>query len=126
MSKSTNDLVVEWVRRLAERLRRWEAYQQVADEIPQDQYFPRMIRWVVEEIVWLQIQQHLDEASSLSNLRDAKSILQTLAIGVGDSEAYWTFDSKSDNENIIHSNYRSNHDTLDELEEDWYEHTLTL
>ena len=73
----------------------------------------------------LQNQRHLDEGSKLSSLREAESILQTLVIGGGDSEAFSALKSESDNEHIVHSNYRSSHDTLDKLEEDGSEHTLT-
>ena len=71
----------------------------MADEIPQDQYFPRMIRWVVEESLWLNSQRNPDKGNSLSILRDTESILQTLAIGTSDSEAYSTFESELDGEN---------------------------
>ena len=67
---------------------------------------------------------HLSRSSNLSSLRDAESILQTLATCVGDSEAYSAFESESDAEHNIHSNYRSSHDTPDELEEDGSEHTF--
>ena len=77
MTRPTNDLVAKRARRPTERLRRQGAYQQATDEIPQDQYFPITIRWVVEESLRLQYNQYPYKGNSLSSLRDAESILQT-------------------------------------------------
>ena len=92
----------------------------MAKEIRQDQSFPRDIQQVAEEKVWLQNQQHSDEGSSLSS-RGHKS----LTTGVGDTKAFSAFESESNNEHNVHSNYRSSHDTLNESEEDGCEHMPT-
>ena len=85
-----------------------------------------MLRWVAEETVQIQNQRHSDEGSSLTNLLDAELILQILVTCVGDSEALSAFELGFDSdERSVHSNYRSNHDTSDELEEDKSEHTPT-
>ena len=84
-----------------------------------------MLRRVAEEALRLQNQQHSDEGSSLSSLREAESILQTLAASDGDSEAFSALESESDSEQSVHSNYRNSHDTLDDPEEDDSEHTPT-
>ena len=88
MTRPKNDPVTERGRRLAERLQRREAFQQVAVEIRQDRFFPRVLLRVAEEALQLQNQQFSDKASSLSSLQEAESILQTLAEGDGDSEAF--------------------------------------
>ena len=49
MTRPTNDPVAERPRRLTERLRKWEAYQQAAEEIRVDQSFFRVVRLVAEE-----------------------------------------------------------------------------
>ena len=68
-------------------------------------------------------QQYSDEDSSLSSLCDAESILQTLALGDGDSEAFFALESESDSEHNVQLNYRSCHDTPDDPREDDSEHT---
>ena len=62
----------------------------------------------------MQNQQHSDEGSGLSSFCDKELILQTLAIGTRDSEAFSAFESESDNEHNILSKYQSSHTTLDE------------
>ena len=73
----------------------------------------------------MQNQQHSDEGSSLSSLREAESILQTLAASDGDSEAFCALESESDSEQSVWSNYLNSHDTLDDPKEDDSEHTST-
>ena len=58
-------------------------------------------------------------------MREAKSILQTLATGVGESKLLSALESDLDDEHNVHSNYRSNHNTPDKPEEDDLEHTPT-
>ena len=123
MTIPTNNPVTERGRRLAERLQRREAFQQAAEEIRQDRSFPRVLRRVAEEALRLQNQQYFNEGSSLSSLREVESILQTLTTGGGDSEAFSALESESDSEQSVQSNYRSNHDTLDDPREGDSEHT---
>ena len=84
-----------------------------------------MLQWVAKEALWLQNQQYSNEGNNLTTFRDAQSILQTLAEGDGDSEAFSALESESDSEQSVHSNYRNSHDTLDDPEEDDSEHTPT-
>ena len=125
MSRPNNDQVTERGRRLAERQQRREAFQQAAEEIRQDRSFPRVLRRVAEEALRFQNQQFSDEGSSLSSLREAESILQTLAASDGDSEAFCALESESDSEQSVWSNYLNSHDTLDDPKEDDSEHTST-
>mgnify|MGYP000665680474 CR=1 FL=1 len=96
MSRPTNDQVTERGRRLCERQQRREAFQQAAEEIRQDRSFPRVLRRVAEEALRLQNQKYSDKGSSLSSLREAESILQTLAEGDGEMEAFSALVSESD------------------------------
>ena len=123
MTRPTNDLVIERWRRLAYRQQRREAFQQAAEEIYQDRSFPKVLQWVAKEALWLQNQQYSNEGNNLTTFRDAQSILQTLAEGDGDSEAFSALESESDSEQSVQSNYRSNHDTLDDPREGDSEHT---
>ena len=52
------------------------------------------------------------------SLREAELILQMLAEGDRDSEAFATLESDSDSEQSVQSNYQSSHDSLDGAEED--------
>ena len=113
MTRPTSGPVTDRARRLAERLRKREAFQQAAEEICSDQSFSKVIRRVAEESLRLQQDFHPDEGSSLSSLREAESLLQALAAGEGDSEPFSAFESDSDGEYSAHSNYRSSHDTPD-------------
>ena len=101
MTRPMNDPVTERGRRIVERLQRREAFQQAVEEIQQDLYFPRVLRRVVEEALWLQNQQFSNESSRLSSLREAESILQTLVVGDGDSEAFSVLESESDSEQSV-------------------------
>ena len=56
MTRLTNDPIVERARRLAERLRKREAYQKAAELIRQDRSFPTEIRRVADESLRLQNQ----------------------------------------------------------------------
>ena len=88
-----------------------------------------MLRRVAEEALRFQNQQFSDEGSSLTSLREEESILQTLAEGDGDSEAFSALESESNSELSVQSKYRRNNDTTDtpdDLEEDDSEHTPTL
>ena len=118
MTRPTNDPVTERARRLAERLRKREAFQQAAEEIRADRSFSKVIRRVAAESLHGQQNSQPDEGSSLSSLRDAESILQALATGGGDSEPFSAFESDSDGECSAHSNYRSSHDTPDGPEDE--------
>ena len=88
MTIPTNNPVTERGRRLAERLQRREAFQQVAEEIRQDPSFPSVLWRVAEEALRLQNQQFSNEGSSMSSLQEAESILQPFAEGDEDSEAF--------------------------------------
>ena len=92
--------------------------QQAAEEILQDQSFSRMLRRVAEEALQFRSQQFSDEGSSLTSLQEAESILQALAGGDGDAEAFATLESDSENGESIASRYKSSHDTPNDLEED--------
>ena len=118
MSRPNNDQITERGRRFAERQQRREAFQQAAEEIRQDRSFPRSLRRVAEEALQFQSQQFSDEGSNLTSLREAKSILQTLADGDGDVEAFATLEVDSDSEESVTSCYRSNHDTPNDPEDD--------
>ena len=107
MTRPTNDPVTERARRLAERRRKREAFQQAEEEIRADRSFSRVIRRVAEESLRLQQNDYPDEGSSLSSLREAESLLQALAAGEGESEAFSAFESDSDGEHGAHTNYRS-------------------
>ena len=88
-----------------------------------------MLQWVAKEALWLQNQQYSNEGNNLTTFRDAQSILQTLAEGDGDSEAFSALESESNSELSVQSKYRRNNDTTDtpdDLEEDDSEHTPTL
>ena len=75
-------------------------------------------RRVAEEALQFQIQQFSGERSSLTSLREAKSILHTLAEGDGDAEAFTALESDSNSEQSIQSNYKSSHDNPDVSEDD--------
>ena len=62
---------------------------------------------MAEESLRLQQNDYPDEGSSLSSLREAESLLQALAAGEGESEAFSAFESDSDREHNAHTNYRS-------------------
>ena len=62
---------------------------------------------MAEESLRLQQNDYPDEGSSLSSLREAESLLQALAAGEGESEAFSAFESDSDGEHGAHTNYRS-------------------
>ena len=70
-------------------------------------------------------QQFFDEGSSLTSLREAESILQTLAGDDGDAEVFATFESDSDSEESIASHYKSSHDTRNDPEDDESDGSLT-
>ena len=112
-----NDHITERGRRLAERQQRWEVLQQAAEEIRQNRSFPRSLRSVAEEALQFRSQQISDEGSSLTSLREAKSILQTLAGGDGDGEAFTTLELDSDIEESAASRYKSSHDTPNDPED---------
>ena len=118
MSRPNNDQITERGRRFTERQQRQEAFQQAAEEIRQDRSFPRVLQRVAEEALRFQNQQFSDEGSSLTSLREEESILQTLAEGDGDSEAFSALESESDSEQSVQSNYKSSHDTPDNPEDD--------
>ena len=84
-----------------------------------------MLRRVTKETIQIQNERHSDEGSNLTSLIDVESVLQTLGIRADDSENFSEFESGSDNERSIWSNYRLNHDTLEEREEDSSEQTPT-
>ena len=52
--------------------------------------------------------------------------MQAFATSTRELEAFSALKSESDGEHNVHSNYQSNHHTLDNLEDDVSEHTLTL
>ena len=118
MTRPTNDPVTERARRLAERRRRREDFQQAAKEIRADRLFSRVIRRVVEESLRSQQNSYPDEGSSLSSLREAESLLQALAAGEGESEAFSAFESDSDGEHSAHTNYCSSNDIPDGPEDE--------
>ena len=55
----------------------------------------------MEEALWFQSQQFSDEGSSLTSLREVESILQTLAEGDGDAEAFTALELGSDSEENV-------------------------
>ena len=111
MSRPNNDHITERGRRFAERQQRREAFQQAAEEIQQDRSFSRSLWRVAEEALQFRSQQFSDEGSSLTSLREAESILQTLAGGNGDVEAFATLESDSDSEESVASRYKTSHDS---------------
>ena len=118
MSRPNSDHITERGRRFAERQQRREALQQAAEEIQQDRSFSRTLRRVAEESLQFRSQQVSDEGSSLTNLQEAKSVLQALAGGDGDAGAFATLESDSDSEESVVSRYKSSHDTPNDPEED--------
>ena len=96
-----NDAITERGRRLAERLQRRATFQQAAEEIRQDWSFPSVLWRVAEEALRFQNQQYSDEGSSLSSLQGAESILQIVAEGDEDSEAFFALESESDSERSV-------------------------
>ena len=97
----------------------------MAAGIRQGRSFPRVFRRVAEEALRFPKQQFSDEGISLRSLREAESILQTLAEGDGDSEAFSALESESDSEQSVQSNYRSSRNTPDDPKDEDSEHTLT-
>ena len=118
MCRPNNDQITEPGRRFAERKQRREAFHQAAEEIGHDWTFPRVLRRVEEEVLQFQSQQFSNEGSSLTSLRETESILQTLARGNGDAEAFATLESNSDSEESVESRYKSSHDTPNDPEDD--------
>ena len=111
MSRPNSDHITERGRRFAERQQRREALQQAVEEIRQDQSFSRTLRRVAKEALQFGSQQFSDEGSSLTSLQVAESILQTLAGGDRDAEAFATLESDSDSDESVVSRYKSSHDT---------------
>ena len=72
----------------------------------------------MEEALLFQSQQFSNEGINLTSLREAESILQTLAIGDGDVEAFATLESDPDSEESVASRYRSSHDIPNDPEDD--------
>ena len=62
--------------------------------------------------------QFSEKGNNLTSLREAESILQTLAGGIGDAEAFATLESDSDSEESVTLRYKSSHDTLNDPEDD--------
>ena len=118
MTRPTHDLVTERARRLAERQRRREAFQQAAHEIRSDRSFSNVIRRVAEESLRLQQTHDQDDGSSLSSLRETELILQALASGEGEAEAFSAYESDSEGGYNVHTNYRSSNDTPGGPEDD--------
>ena len=87
-------------------------------EIRPDRSFPRVFRRVAEEALRFQSQQFSDKGSSLTSVREAESILQMLAEGNGDAEAFAALESDSDSEESVQSHYKSSHDTPNGPEDD--------
>ena len=96
MSRPNNDHITERGRRYAERQQRREALQQAVDEIRRDRSFSRTLRRVSEEALQFRVLQVPDEGSSITSLQEAETILQTLAGGDGDSEAFATLEAESE------------------------------
>ena len=113
MTRLAKDPVTDRARRLAERQRRREIFQQAAEEIRADRSFSNVVRRVAEETLRLQETAYPDEGSSLSTLRDTESLLQALAAGGGEPEAFSAFDWDSDGGYSGRTNYRSSNDTPD-------------
>ena len=118
MTRPTHDLVTDRARRLAERQRRRESFQQAAHEIRSDRSFSDVIRRVAEESLRLQQTRDQDDGSSLSSLRETERILDALASGGNEAEAYSAYESDSEGEYSVHTNYRSSNDTPGSLPED--------
>ena len=118
MSTPNDDHITERERRYAERQQRWEALQQAVDEIRRDRSFSRTLRQVAKEALQFQVLQFPDEGSSITSLQEAEMILQTLADGDGDSEAFATLESESEIDESVASRYKSSHDTPNDPEEE--------
>ena len=73
---------------------------------------------MAEESLRLQQNNYPDEGNNLSSLREAESLLQALAAGEGESEAFSTFESDSDGEHSAHTNYRNSNDIPDGPEDE--------
>ena len=73
---------------------------------------------MAEESLRLQQTAYPDEGSSLSSLRETKSLLQALAGGDGETEAFSAFEWDSDGGYSVHTNYRSSNDTPDGPEDE--------
>ena len=76
------------------------------------------MRRVAEESLWFKSQQFSDEGTSLTSVREAESILQTLAGGNRDTEAIATLESDSNSEERVQSHFKSSHDTQNDPEDD--------
>ena len=126
MSRPNNDQINERGRRLAERQQQREAFQKAAEELRQRRSFPRVLQRVAEQVLRFQSKQLSDEGISLTSLREPGSILQTIAEGNRDAEAFATLESDSDSEQSVQSNYKSSHDAPDGPEEDESNGTSTL
>ena len=100
------------------KAKRWEAFQQAAEEIRHDRSFPRVLRRVEEEAFRFQNQQFSNKDNSLTSLREVELIQQMLAKGDGDVEAFTALESDSDSEQSVQSNYKISHDASDGLEDD--------
>ena len=111
MSRQNNDHITERGRRHAERQRRREALQQAVDEIRRDRSFSKTLRQIAEEALQFQVLQASDEGSSITSLREAETILQTLAGGEGDAAAFATLEADSDSGESVGSRYKSSHET---------------
>ena len=109
MSRPNNDHITKRGRRFTKRQQRREAFQQAAEEIRQDRSFPRSLRRVAEEALQFRSQQFSDEGNNRTSLREAESILQTLAGGDGDVEPFTTLELDSDSEESVTLQKQSRH-----------------
>ena len=69
--------------------------------------------------------QFSDRGSSITSLQEAESILQTLADGERDAEAFATLESDLDNGESIEFRCKSSHDTPNDPVEEKSEDSLT-
>ena len=125
MSRPNDDHITERGRRYTEREQRREALQQAVDEIRRDRSFSKTLRRVAEEALQFRVLQIPDEGSSITSLQEAETILQTLAAGDGDSEAFATLEAESESDGSVASRYKSSHDTPNDREDEGSEDSVT-
>ena len=98
-----------------------EDYEKAAEEIRQDQSFPRRLWKVVAKTIRIRKRRDSGEISIITDLTVAESALQLLATGGDDSTAFSALESRSgrdtNDEKSIKSNYRSSHRTLQKAED---------
>ena len=110
-------------------MRKREAYQKAAEQVRQDQSFPRALRRIVEETIHLRKQCGSNEASSITDLADTESTLPILATKGEDSTTFFALELGSEHNTnddwSVKSNYCSSHRTPEETKDEALDQTST-